>query len=87
MNLRNLWKAKQLEGSRDILPRFVFRLVWCTIGGCVFYQLWTSIVKTDEMRPSPMAIGLLAIITVLVIGGVVVDWLRLKMRDREAKDI
>jgi hypothetical protein len=34
-----------------------------------------------------MAIGLLAIITVLVIGGVVVDWLRLKMRDREAKDI
>jgi len=36
----NIWKASPLQSGQDVIARFLFRLLWCSIGLVIGLVLW-----------------------------------------------
>lgn len=68
----NILKAEPLESRRALLDRFLFRLLWCSVGAVVAFAI-----VTDVRSQIWFLIG--AIIAVSSLGAIVDSW-RLKQR-------
>ena len=78
MRLRSLWKAVPLEQVKDIWPRAIFRLLWCSVGGAI-----TLFVFNRVHEPIPFVRQVAVLVCVIAGIGVLADAFRLLLRGRQ----